>query len=245
MCTPIARDPTTQREGVELGRSDVAAIDKYRFSRESDVASDSPPARPRTTRRPIAAADWELGQIERAKADPKEFAPLYEAYADLVWRYAVRRLGNEERAADATSQVFIKVISALASYKPSMRGEQTTFRSWLMLIARNVVIDEARKHRPTADLDAPATQPWLVDRSRSPEEAAIASEESDLVQEAVARLPDKQRRMVELRAMGLKAAEIADVMGMTVAGVRTAHHRAYARLRELLSDTHAEEDRRS
>ena len=65
------------------------------------------------------------------------------------------------------------------------------------------------------------------------------------MRQAVARLPKKQRRMVEMRAMGLKAAEIADVMGMTVAGVRTAHHRAYTRLRELLSDTNAVEDTRS
>lgn len=225
-----------------MGRSDVAAIDEYRFSREGDEASDLPVARQGTTRRPLTVAEWELAQIEHAKKDPKAFAPLYEAYADLVWRYAVRRLGNEERAADATSQVFIKVIAALPKYKPAMRGEQTTFRSWVMMIARNVVIDEARKHRPTTDLASPAIQPWLVERSRSPEEAAIASEERAMVWKAVARLPEKQRRMVEMRAMGLKAAEIADVMGMTVAGVRTAHHRAYARLRELLGDTNAAED---
>ena len=228
-----------------MGRSDVAAIDEDRSFREGDEASESRSPRWGTTKRPLPVAEWELAQIERAKADPKEFAPLYEAYADLVWRYAMKRLGSEEHAADATSQVFIKVIGSLSSYRPAMRGEQTTFRSWVMMIARNVVIDEARKRRPTMALDAPATQPWLVDRSRSPEEAAIASEESALVRRAVAALPEKQRRMVEMRAMGLKAAEIADVMGMTVAGVRTAHHRAYTRLRELLSDTHAEEDTRS
>jgi RNA polymerase sigma-70 factor, ECF subfamily len=219
-----------------LGRSNVAAIDKYRSFGRGDEASDSPTARPGKTRRPLTVAEWELAQIERSKVDPREFAPLYEAYADLVWRYAVKRLGNDERAADATSQVFIKVIAALPNYKPAMRGEQTTFRSWLMMIARNVVIDEARKHRPTADLDAPATQPWLVDRSRSPEEDAIASEEQAMVRKAVAKLPEKQRRIVELRAMGLKVAEIAEMMGMTVAGIRTSNHRAYTRLRELLGD---------
>lgn len=220
-----------------MGRSDVAAIDEYdhRFSRD-DETSESPIARPGRTRRTLTVAEWELAQIELAKKDPAAFAPLYEAYADLVWRYAVKRLGNDERAADATSQVFINVIAALPKYKPAMRGEQTTFRSWLMMIARNVVIDEARKHRPTADLEAPATQPWLVDRSRSPEEAAIATEEQAMVRQAVAKLPEKQRRIVELRAMGLKAAEIAEMMGMTVAGIRTSNHRAYTRLRELLGD---------
>lgn len=219
-----------------MGRSDVAAIDEYRTLREGDDASDSPTARLGRTGRPLTVAEWELAQIERAKKDPAAFAPLYEAYADLVWRYAVRRLGSDERAADATSQVFIKVIAALPKYRPAMRGEQTTFRSWLMMITRNVVIDEARKHRPTADLDAPSAQPWMVDRARLPEDAAIAAEEREAVRRAVAKLPEKQRRIVELRVMGLKAAEIAEMMGMTVAGVRTANHRAYTRLRELLEN---------
>jgi RNA polymerase sigma-70 factor (ECF subfamily) len=218
-----------------LGRSDVAAAMMESRDRADDPAGGRP-IRGGSYRRPLTVAEWELAQIELAKTDPAAFAPLYEAYADLVWRYAVKRLGNDERAADATSQVFIKVIAALPKYKPAMRGEQTTFRSWLMLIARNVVIDEARKQRPALDLDAPSAQPWMVDRARLPEDAAIASEERETVRRAVAKLPEKQRRIVELRAMGLKAAEIAEMMGMTVAGVRTSNHRAYTRLRELLDD---------
>lgn len=205
------------------------------WDRADDSAREKPVAGG-SYRRPRTVAERELAQIALAKQDPAAFAPLYEAYADLVWRYAMRRLGDEEHAADATSQVFIKVIAALPRYTPAMRGEQTTFRSWLMLIARNVVIDEARKHRPALDLDAPSAQPWMVDRARLPEEAAIAAEEREAVRRAVTKLPERQRRIVELRAMGLKAAEIAEMMGMTVAGVRTSNHRAYTRLRELLGD---------
>jgi RNA polymerase sigma-70 factor (ECF subfamily) len=239
MCTPNERDPVTQKAGFGLGRSDAAAINEYM---DDDAAPATRREWRRASGRPLAIAEWELAQIELAKKDPAAFAPLYEAYADLVWRYAVKRVGDEERAADATSQVFIKVIAALPKYKPAMRGEHTTFRSWLMLIARNVVIDEVRKHRPTTDLAATSAQPWLVDRARSPEESAIASEESARVRRAVAKLPAKQRRIVELRASGLKGGEIAEVLGMSLAGVRTANHRAYVRLRELLGDQNRDDD---
>jgi RNA polymerase sigma-70 factor, ECF subfamily len=242
MCTPIERDPVTQKAGFGLGRSDAAAINEYM---DDDTTPTARREWRRSSGRPLTVAEWELAQIELAKKDPAAFAPLYEAYADLVWRYAVKRLADEERAADATSQVFIKVIAALPKYKPALRGEQTTFRSWLMLIARNVVIDEVRRHRPALDLDAPSAQAWMVDRARSPEESAIASEESARVRRAVAKLPAKQRRIVELRASGLKGAEIAEMLGMTLAGVRTANHRAYVRLRELLGDNGDDKETRS
>jgi len=217
-----------------LGRSDIAAITgSHRLAGEDDV---SPRERSHTSGRPLSPAEREIALIEDAKRDPAAFAPLYDAYVDLVWRYAMKRLANEDRAADATSQVFIKAIAALPRYKPQMRGEGTTFRSWLMLIARNVVIDKARKHRPAIDLEAPSAQPWMVDHGRSPEEEAIAAEERELVRRAVAKLPAKQQQIVQMRAMGLKGTEIAETLGMTIAGVRTANHRAYKRLRELLGD---------
>lgn len=218
-----------------MGRSDLTAAiaGSHRLAGEEDAPSRE---RSRTSGRPHSPAEREIVLIEDAKRDPAAFAPLYDAYVDLVWRYAMKRLANEERAADATSQVFIKAIAALPKYRPEMRGEGTTFRSWLMLIARNVVIDEVRKHRPALDLDAPSAQPWMVDLGRSPEDAAIASEERETVRQAVAKLPVKQQRIVQMRAMGLKAAEIAETLGMTIAGVRTANHRAYNRLRELLGE---------
>ena len=186
--------------------------------------------------------DWELAHIERAKQDPAAFAPLYDIYADLVWRYALSRLGDEERAADATSQVFIKVIAALPGFRPKRRIGGTTFRSWLMTIARNVVIDEARKRRPTVELDDPAAERHLVDRGCSPEEHAMAADEVRRIERALAQLPATQRKIVELRAVGLKGQEIAEVLGMSLAAVKTANHRAYVRLRDLLGEAEHAQD---
>ncbi|MGH2558128.1 MAG: RNA polymerase sigma factor [Thermomicrobiales bacterium] len=191
------------------------------------------------------AAAWEIEHIARARCDPAAFAPLYEAYVEFVWRYALSRLGDRERAADATSQTFAQAIAALPTFRPERRGDGTTFRSWLMTIARNVVIDEARKARPTTPLDAEAAQPWLVDRERSPEESAIAAVERQRIKQALAHLPDTQRQIVELRAVGMKGAEIAGVLNMSVAAVKTANHRAHLRLRELLGERSPGQDMNS
>lgn len=214
----------------------AASIGKEGLSASGRSKSQAPARVPGKTSS-VSAAETELTIIERARQEPAAFAPLYEAYADLVWRYALSRLGDRERAADATSQTFSKAIAALPTFRPKRRGENTTFRSWLMMIARNVVIDEVRKHRPTTALDAPSAQPWMVDQSRSPEESAIAAEERRRVERALAQLPVVQRQIVELRAAGVKGAEIADLLNMSVSAVRTAHYRAYARLRELLGES--------
>lgn len=183
----------------------------------------------------------ELEQIDAARRDPRAFAPLYDAYVDLVWRYALRRLGNEDRAAEATSMTFTRALAALPAFHPRRRGDSTTFRSWLMTIARHVVIDLVRCERSDASLDEPGMQPRLIHDGPTPEEAALASEEQRRVQQALGRLPATQRQIVELRLIGLRTAEIADILGMSQSAVNTAHFRAYARLRDLLEEPNDEQ----
>ncbi|MGC4190806.1 MAG: sigma-70 family RNA polymerase sigma factor [Thermomicrobiales bacterium] len=183
---------------------------------------------------PVIPIAEELAQIEAARHDPQAFAPLYEAYAGIVWRYALRRLGDPDRAADITSTTFVQAIRALPEFRPRIRGEETTFRSWLMTIARNAVISEWRRERPTSPLDTLANKASLADRDPSPEDHAVRRDERDRVVAALAHLSPVQRQIVELRLAGLKAAEIAGLLDMTVSAVNTAHFRAYARLRDLL-----------
>ncbi len=235
----IVRDPDRQKVELALAKSESAAItseDVSAFSRKER----EPTPRPVNVPRPLADADIELAQIEQAKRDPQAFAPLYERYADMVWRFALSRLGDRERAADATSQAFSRAITALPKYHPKRRGDSTSFRSWLMTIARNTVIDMVRKEKPTTTLEAPSAQPWLVDHRRSPEEAAIAAEERRRVQAALGELTTQQRKVVELQAAGMKGAEISEILGISVSAVRTTHFRAYARLREVLRETDGE-----
>ncbi|HYI25780.1 MAG TPA: sigma-70 family RNA polymerase sigma factor [Thermomicrobiales bacterium] len=181
-------------------------------------------------------ADRELDLIAAAQADPRAFAPLYETYVDLVWRYALNRLGDQQRAADATSVTFQRAITALPKYRPQRRGDATTFRSWLMTIARNVVIDETRRARPTSPLDDPASERWLTDPAPGPEEQAVAADERRRINRALARLSTTPRQIVELRLIGMNGREIADTLGMSESAVKTAHYRAIARLRDLLAD---------
>ena len=190
----------------------------------------------RPTQAIVRTVSDELAQIEAAQRDRRAFAPLYEAYVDLVWAYAMRRLGNTELATEVTSLTFARALAALNRFDPRSDTRGTAFRGWLMTIARNTLVDIMRCQRPTASLHDPSIQLHLADDHRTPEELALADEERQRVLAALQQLPPSQRRIVELRLSGLKSAEIADQLGMSVSAVNTAHFRAFERLRDLLAD---------
>jgi RNA polymerase sigma-70 factor, ECF subfamily len=161
-------------------------------------------------------------------AHAQAFAMLYHHYLDPIYRYCYRRLPTAEDAEDATSLIFARALAAL----PRQR-EEHALRSWLFAIAHNVVADHYRAQRPTLTLTAAAE---VTDPAR----AETRSLEDDELRSLLARLPDDQARILELRLAGLTGPEIARVLGKSATAVKVAQFRAYARLRLLLGQTRAE-----
>lgn len=190
------------------------------------VIADALPAMTRTDdEAPTAAGHGEAALVARAKRDRRAFAPLYARYLTPVYRYCVGCLGSREAAEDATSLVFAKALAAL----PGCRDD--AFRAWLFAIAHNVVADARRRGRPGVPIEAAID---LRDPAPTPEEAVLALDDDRSLAALLARLPDDQRRIVELRLAGLTGPEIARALGRSQGAVRVAQFRAYARLRSVL-----------
>lgn len=175
---------------------------------------------------------------------PAAFEPLYQRYATDVYYFCYRRLQHPEEAADATSQVFVKVLRALPDYQPDGTDAGAAFRAWLFRIAATTVIDVQRRRRPADSLDEDAGEPPLsfADPVRLPDDQLIGNEDARLVHAMLEKLPDRQRRIVELRLADLSGQEIADVMNISLSAVKSAQFRAYRTLRRLLQE--ADPDRR-
>lgn len=183
-------------------------------------------------------ADTDLAIVRLAQVDPSAFAPLYEHYAPIIYHYCLRRLSHREVAADATAIVFTKAITALPRFRPDPKRKGSTFRSWLLTIAHNVVIDAHRRNRNHVSLEASSealeSSPHLVEPGASPEALVIAADEACRVQVLLERLPDRQRAIVELRLAGLSGSEIAHSLGMSESAVKSAQFRAYQTLRTMI-----------
>lgn len=160
-----------------------------------------------------------------ARHDLAAFEPLYRAYADRVYRYCLRRLDDPDRAADATSAIFIKAMQSIATCQPE------SFRSWLFSIAHNVTIDAHRTRRIHSGLDDAHS---VSSHEATPEEAALVSESRLEIVALLDHLTPDQRQVVELRLAGLDGYEIADALGRSRASVDTAQSRAISRLRKHL-----------
>lgn len=169
----------------------------------------------------------EAALVAAAQEDARAFAPLYDRYLDPIYRYCYRRLGSREAAEDATSLVFARALAALPGCDPA------SFRPWLFAIAHNALANALRDRR---SVDSLLLATELADLAPTPEEEALAADERRSLRALLARLPDEQRRILELRLAGLSGPETAAALGKTPGAVRTAQHRAFVRLRLLLGD---------
>lgn len=193
-----------------------------------DPAAASPPPI-NTGGPPPRPDDDDSVLVARAQRDREAFALLYDRYLDRIYRYCYRRLGSRETAEDATSAVFTKALSALATYQERPGG----FRAWIFTIAHNVVTDvyRDRARRPSEPL---ADDVDLVDPDPSPEDAAVAGDERRRLRALLAHLTPDQQQVIELRLAGLSGAEIGEILGRSRGAVNLAQHRAVKRLQRVV-----------
>jgi RNA polymerase sigma-70 factor (ECF subfamily) len=142
---------------------------------------------------------------------------------------------GEADAEDLAQDIFIRVYRAL----PAFRGE-SSFRTWMYRIARNVCLSELRKRGTRAEhfsLEEEGEEKVHGLLSGSVEGLEEAMEREDLgrrVRELVMRLPEPYRSALTLHYFNqLKYEEIAGVLEVPLGTVKTLIHRGRLRLRAL------------
>ena len=162
-----------------------------------------------------------------AGGDLAAFEQLVLRHQDAVWRTANRMVGDRQTAEDLTQDAFLRVLRAADRYRPT-----AAFRTYLYRIVIRVCLDFLRKKRPQAapDLDR-VPKPAL-----SVEQQTELGERAELVQQAVACLPPRQRSAVVLRYYeGLTSTEIADVMKTTAKAIERLLARGRGTLQQRLA----------
>lgn len=166
------------------------------------------------------------------------FNSLVLTYQDSVYNTALRILGDEDLAADASQEAFLSAFRALNSYRGG------SFRAWLLRTVTNACYDELRrkKRRPTTPLEPEApdgdeieSPRWMADPNATPEESLDQAELEHAIQHCLENLPTEFRAVVVLADIqGLDYAEVAVAVKKPLGTVKSRLARARLRLRECL-----------
>jgi RNA polymerase sigma-70 factor (ECF subfamily) len=163
------------------------------------------------------------------KGDRAAFEELYRRFARPVLSMALRQLGDNGRAEDATQDTFAAVWRSARSYRP----ERGSGSAWLYAVARHAIIDRARRRVEPA-VETPTQEPSPED---GPPEQAEATWLAWRVHSAVERLPERERVVLELAYWsGLSQSEIASYLDVPLGTVKTRTRAGLARLAGLLDE---------
>jgi RNA polymerase sigma factor (sigma-70 family) len=185
-----------------------------------------------------APADEARLACAAAAGDGAAFATLYDAYESRIFNFCARLVGNEQDAADATQDAFLKVLQRL----PKLADRELNFGAYLFTAARNAsydIIGRRKRAEPVEDIGDVGGRPMSGDERgdafADPERAALLGTLQEQVRAANDQLPERQREVLALRELEeLSYDEIAELMDMNRNSVAQLISRARIRLRDEL-----------
>ena len=178
----------------------------------------------------LDASDEAL-MLAYAAGDAAAFEQLYARHRGRLYRYLLRQLRDNTLADEVFQDVWQRVISARAGWKPD-----AGFATWLYTIAHHRLGDHWRslKHRPAAPADADERTARVADPD-TPERVLSEFERRRQLQLALDDLPEEQREVLLLRLeQELTLEEIAEVTGVGRETVKSRLRYAMDKLRARL-----------
>jgi RNA polymerase sigma-70 factor, ECF subfamily len=181
-----------------------------------------------------------LEWVEKAQAgDTDAFEALVNLYERRIYNIAYRLMENPADAEDVLQEAFLKAFENLAQFR-----KESSFYTWVVQIAVNSALQKLQKRQkfPSQPLD----DPGVGEEEYKPKEIAIweetpeklysQKEVKEILDRAIASLPLLYRSVFLLSDVeGLPMAEIAKLLGLTVAAAKSRLIRARLELRDRLS----------
>jgi RNA polymerase sigma-70 factor (ECF subfamily) len=165
-----------------------------------------------------------------ASGNPEATDAFVGRFQARVFGLALTMLGDRESAKEVAQETFIRAWRHAGAYDPT-RGPVA---SWLLTIARNLAHD-ARAGRRDEPMDPEAIAALPLCAPDDPQGRASAREEHARLREAIAALPDEQRRALVLAAFGGRTArEISGLEGIPLGTAKSRIRSAVRRLRSAM-----------
>jgi RNA polymerase sigma-70 factor (ECF subfamily) len=170
--------------------------------------------------------EWAL--IRAAQHRPAAFRPLYDRYFEAIFRFIYRRTADQDLSADICSQVFLKALQKLKSYK--FKG--VPFSAWLYRIASNEVAQHYRNVQKNRVVGIQQVQ-----LGELIEEIEINNNDAlrHAMIQAIDQLKPDALQLIEMRFFEQRPfKEIADILDLTESNAKVKTYRILERLKKII-----------
>lgn len=173
------------------------------------------------------AMQSEWREIQQAQVNPAAFRGLYDRYYDPIFRFIYRRTADERLTADLCSQVFLKALQRLKSYR--FRG--VPFSAWLYRIAANEVNQHYREVGKNRIVS-------IEDRSLHEISEELEDERAFGIEDMIAQIGQLKPADVEILELryfeGRPFKEVAEILEITESNAKVRTYRVLERLKKLM-----------
>lgn len=166
-----------------------------------------------------------------ATGDKNAWERLVDQFARLIWSITREFKLVESDAADVAQTTWMRLIEHIDRIEhPERVG------SWLAATARNECLRSLAARKRLVLVHEDQSFDGLAEGEPEVDEALLAAERAEIVREAVAHLPHRWQRLMELLMADppVSYAEISDELGLPVGSIGPTRGRCLARLRVLL-----------
>jgi RNA polymerase sigma-70 factor (ECF subfamily) len=182
--------------------------------------------------------EWELVQRSR-RGDVAAFDTLVRRYEKQVYSLAYRLVGSYDDASDIAQVAFVRAWNKLHGF----RGD-ASFPTWLFRIVTNAFLDTRKRARPRPQcsleevlaLEESDVTRQFEDAGPSLQDRAEAREQRELLEQAIADLPEAQRTLVVLyHLQECSYEQIAEILELPMGTVKSRLNRARLALHDKLA----------
>ncbi|MBC8470650.1 MAG: RNA polymerase sigma factor [Planctomycetes bacterium] len=159
-------------------------------------------------------------------SDSKCFSQIVDMYASRLYGYFYRLTGNKDLSDELLSELFVKLVEKIASYKGG------SFEGWLFRIASNIFHDYLRskqRRKKLLDVHKEQIESEITEQNKS------GNEQIDLLEIQLKRMDADTRELIMLRFYSqLSFKEIAKMRSEPIGTTLAKLHRGLKKLRELM-----------